>query len=101
MHECTQLVPVTPKETETEGWPEYSVPSVEAPVKGKMSLADQACASGLESMKNGDLDSAEEYFKEALNRKFDHPKTRYYYGACAVSVRGRGSVRRFAFSVVA
>jgi hypothetical protein len=42
-----------------------------------MSLADQACGNGLAALRDGDLDLAEAHFQEALQKKFDHPKTRY------------------------
>jgi len=45
-----------------------------------MSLADQACSDGLAALRDGDLDLAEAHFQEALQKKFDHPKTRYFYG---------------------
>jgi tetratricopeptide (TPR) repeat protein len=75
-----------------------------------MNLADQACMHGLAglcvflcvcvafmlvwhdhhlyarthnivaALNTGNLDEAEKHFKEAINKKFDHPKTRYYYG---------------------
>ena len=45
-----------------------------------MSLADQACSNGLDAMRQGNLDAAESHFREALQKKFDHPKTRYFYG---------------------
>ena len=75
-----------------------------------MNLADQACMHGLAglcvfecvcgacmfvghdhhlyartqnivaALNTGNLDAAEKHFKEAINKKFDHPKTRYHYG---------------------
>ena len=50
-----------------------------------MSLADQACSDGLAALRDGDLDLAEAHFQEALQKKFDHPKTRYAVCSCAVS----------------
>jgi hypothetical protein len=32
------------------------------------------------ALNTGNLDEAEKHFKEAINKKFDHPKTRYHYG---------------------